>query len=81
MALVAAWLLGVGSKAKQGVAYLVGMDEYVYGYPLVMMDVTRQVTTAASTAGEYAAPMNQFARIRTYVNPDFKNVVRISVNS
>ncbi|MBV8571516.1 MAG: hypothetical protein JO319_12940 [Acidobacteriaceae bacterium] len=57
------------------------MDEYVYGYPLVMMDVTRQVTTAAANAGEYSAPMNQFARIRAYVSPEFKNVVRISVNS
>ena len=44
-----------------------------------MMDVTREVTTATSKSGEYAAPINQFARIRTYVNPNFQNVVRISV--
>jgi hypothetical protein len=56
------------------------MEGYVYGYPLVMMDVTREVTMAAANSGEYSAPINQFARIRTYVNPDFKNVVRISVN-
>ena len=61
--------------------YLLGEEEYVYGFPLVMMDVTREVTTAAAKSGEYAAPINQFARIRTYVNPDFDNVVRISVNS
>jgi hypothetical protein len=61
--------------------YLLGEEEYVYGFPLVMMDVTREVTTAASKSGQYAAPINQFARIRTYVNPDFDNVVRISVNS
>ena len=66
---------------REGVGYLVGEEEYVYGFPLVMMDVTREVMTAASKVGEYAAPVNQFARIRTYVNPDFKNVVRISVNS
>jgi len=46
-----------------------------------MMDVTREVTTATSKSGEYAVPINQFARIRTYVNPNFQNVVRISVNS
>ena len=80
-AIVVGWLLGGGNKAKQEVAYVVGMEEYVYGYPLVMMDVTREVTTAAATSGEYAAPINQFARIRTYVSPDFENVVRISVNS
>ena len=81
LAAIAGWLLGAGSKVKEGVAFVAGMEEYVYGYPLVMMDVTRQVTTAAANAGEYSAPINQFARIRTYVSPDFKNVVRISVNS
>jgi hypothetical protein len=53
----------------------------VYGYPLVMMDVTKDVITATPTSGQYRAPMNQFGRIRTYVDPDFKDVVRISVNS
>jgi len=71
----------VEEKAREEVAYVVGMEEYVYGYPLVMMDVTREITTATPKAGEYSAPINQFARIRTYVSPDFKNVVRISVNS
>jgi hypothetical protein len=81
LALVVGWFLGGGSKVKQAVAYVVGMEPYVYGYPLVMMDVTREVLTAASTSGEYSAPINQFARLRSYVSPDFKNVVRISVNS
>jgi hypothetical protein len=60
---------------------ILGMLDYVYGFPLVMMDVTKDVITATPTSGEYKAPMNQFGRIRTYVNPDFKDVVRISVNS
>ena len=85
---VIAALIGVfasfGASAwslREGVGYLLGEEEYVYGYPLVMMEITREVTTAASKSGEYAAPINQFARIRSYVSPDFKNVVRISVNS
>lgn len=81
LALLAGWFLGGGNKAKEAVAYVAGMEEYVYGYPLVMMDVTREVLTAAPTSGEYSAPINQFGRIRSYVSPDFKNVVRISVNS
>jgi len=68
-------------RAQEGVAYLVGMQEYVYGFPLVMMDVTREVMTASAESGEYKAPINQFARLRAYVDPDFKDVVRISVNS
>ena len=81
VALVQGWVLGGGNKVKEGAAYVVGLEEYVYGYPPVMMDVTREVLTAASTGGQCSAPINQFARIRTFVDPDFKNVVRISVNS
>ena len=66
---------------KEGQAYLLGLSGYVYGLPLVMMDVTREVMTAASSSGEYSAPINQFHRIRDFVDPDFKNVVRISRNS
>jgi hypothetical protein len=66
---------------KEQVAYVFGMYAYAYGFPLVMMDVTRQVMTAAPSSGEYAAPIGQFHRIRDFVDPDFKNVVRISRNS
>jgi hypothetical protein len=50
-------------------------------FPLVMMDVTNGVITASSKSAEYKAPINQFGLMRTYVSPDFKDVVRISVNS
>ena len=66
---------------KEQIAYIYGMYGYAYGFPLVMMDVTRQVMTAAPRSGEYSAPVNQFHRIRDFVSPDFKNVVRISRNS
>ena len=36
-------------KVKEGVGFIRGMEEYVYGYPLVMMDVTRAVMTATPT--------------------------------
>jgi hypothetical protein len=74
-------------KAEQGiteeVAYLRGMESGVYGYPIVLMDVTRQVLTAAPApnAEGTAAPMDQFAKMPHYVSPDFKQAVRISLNS
>lgn len=79
----AAWHLprDLPDLIKEGQAYLLGLSGYVYGLPLVMMDVTREVMTAASSSGEYSAPINQFHRIRDFVDPDFKNVVRISRNS
>lgn len=66
---------------KQEAAYLVGMEEYVYGFPLVIMDATRQVVTAVPKAGEYYAPINQLLKMRSYVDPNYKVVVRISRNS
>jgi len=68
---------------KEGEAYLYGMESYVFGYPLVMMDVTREVLTAAPVPNSdgTAAPINQLAKMPHYVSPDVKNVVRISLNS
>src|SRR6516165_4626381 len=76
-------LKDVKEDIREEVAYLLGMEAYVYGYPLVMMDVTREVLTAApapNTEGT-AAPINQLAKMPHYVDPTFKNVVRISLNS
>ncbi len=76
-------LVSFNSAALQSVradfGELVGEEEYVYGFPLVMMDVTREVLTATHMTGEHSAPINQFARMRSYVSLDYKNVVRISV--
>ncbi len=69
------------STVKEEGAYLVGMEEYVYGFPLVMMYETSRSVTAVPKAGEYYAPYNQFLRMRTFVDPDYKLVVRISRNS
>ena len=70
----------VGRRAQE---YIYGMESYVYGYPIVMMDVTREVLTAAPAPNSEgtAAPINQLAKMPHYVDPDFKNVVRISLNS
>ena len=81
LALAATLLTTACSTVEQVRTDYFGLQAYVYGLPLVMMDVTREVTTATATTGEYKAPINQFGRMRTVVSPDFKDVVRISVNS
>jgi hypothetical protein len=67
--------------AETDIAWVRAMQAYVYGFPLVIMDLTRKVTTATATSGDYAAPINQWGRMRTPVRWDFNNVVRISVSS
>lgn len=63
--------------------YIAGMTAYIYGYPMVVMDVTREVLTAvpAPHPEGRGAPINQFTNTPHYVTPDMKNVVRISRDS
>ena len=69
------------TKITEGIAYVRGMEAYVYGFPLVILDATRQVVTAVPKAGEYYAPINQLLKMRSYVDPNYKVVVRISRSS
>src|SRR5215510_13387148 len=70
-------------KVKQEEAYIYGMESYVYGYPIVTFDVTREVMTAvpAPKPDGTAVPINQLGKMPHYVTPDFKAVVRVSLNS
>lgn len=66
---------------KEAEGLVDGMECYIYGLPLVLMDVTKSVLTGSHKTSDLKAPLNQFARIRTYVTPEVKDVVRISVSS
>jgi hypothetical protein len=68
---------------EEGEAYLLGMESWIYGYPIVLMDVTREVMTAvpAPKPDGTAAPINQLGKMPHYVSPDFRTVVRVSLNS
>jgi hypothetical protein len=47
-------------------AHAIAVDAYVYGYPLVTMEMTRRVMTNATTDNGKHAPMGQWAKMRTY---------------
>jgi hypothetical protein len=74
-------LKSLAADAREEAAYLLGLESYVYGLPLVLMDLTNAVLTATEKSGEYKAPINQLMRVRGFIDPDFKDVVRISVSS
>jgi hypothetical protein len=69
LALVAALLY---AKAEQ---IVLGAEAYIYGYPLVIMDVTR--ASAALSIG----PENQLRRVRQFPDASFKDVVRPNVDT
>jgi hypothetical protein len=55
-------------------AFQLGTEAYVYGYPLVTMEITRRVMTNAATPKDARAPMGQFANLRTYPTASFRDV-------
>src|SRR5262245_688423 len=47
-------------------ALAIGTDAYIYGYPLVTMEMTRRVMTNVDVPKGKFAPMGQFALLREY---------------
>ena len=50
-----------------------GAQAYLFGYPLVLMDQTRQSMTSPETG---RAPLNHFIHVRTFPDHKFRQVVR-----
>jgi uncharacterized protein (TIGR03000 family) len=55
-------------------AFQLGTEAYIYGYPLITMEMTRRVMTNAATPKGAHAPMGQFYYARTYPDASFKDV-------
>ena len=72
VALIAAFLLGPLSASAQNVALSsadaqhIGADVYIYGYPLVTMELTRRSFVNVAHASASSAPMGQFANMVAY---------------
>jgi hypothetical protein len=58
-------------------AHALGVDAYLYFYPLVTIDVTRrQLTNMPPGPDSLGGPMNRFANIGAFPNADMRVVVR-----
>ncbi|MGC3968352.1 MAG: DUF1254 domain-containing protein [Pirellulales bacterium] len=55
-------------------ALQLGVDAYVYGYPLVTMEITRRVMTNVAEPQGTHAPMGRFMLMRKYPDATFKDV-------
>jgi hypothetical protein len=55
-------------------AFTLGVEGYIYGYPLVTMEMTRRVMTNAAVPMGTHAPMGQFHHSRTYPDASFRDV-------
>ncbi|HLA85888.1 MAG TPA: DUF1254 domain-containing protein [Thermoguttaceae bacterium] len=74
--LVAGFGLSVLSGGRQAAeeTQAIGIDAYVYGYPLVTMEMTRRAMTNVEKPEGKFAPMGQFAKLREYPTPADKQV-------
>jgi uncharacterized protein (TIGR03000 family) len=63
-----------GGAPTEAEALALATDAYVYGYPLVTMEMTRRVITNAAKPEGTHAPMGQLVNLRAYPTPEFKDV-------
>jgi hypothetical protein len=53
----------------------IATEAYLFGYPLVLLDMTRQLGTNVPKSGQNAAPLNQFGNMRSFPDATFTTVV------
>ncbi|GGQ53983.1 DUF1254 domain-containing protein [Kitasatospora griseola] len=56
-------------------------DLYVFGYALLMMELTRRLQTNTETVNATQAPVNQFCQYTSPPTPEMKDVVRPNVDT
>jgi len=55
-------------------AFRILSDAYIYGYPLVTMEMTRRVFSNVPKPEAMRAPMGQLARVRSYPDASYRDV-------
>ncbi|MCB1943291.1 MAG: DUF1254 domain-containing protein [Candidatus Accumulibacter sp.] len=62
------------AAAREQEAREIAVDAYIFGYPLVTMEMTRRVLTNVVAPTGRQAPMGQFVRLREYPTAAFREV-------
>jgi hypothetical protein len=62
------------AKMSEDEAFALGVEAYIYGYPLVTMEMTRRVMTNVAEPKGTRGPMGQFVKMREYPTAAFKDV-------
>lgn len=64
-------MLGIGEGVED---FVLAQDAYIYGYPLVTMEMTRRVITNVAKVEGTHGPMGQIIKLREYPNASFRDV-------
>jgi hypothetical protein len=63
--------LGIGEGVED---FVLATEAFIYGYPLVTMEMTRRVLTNVAAPEGTRAPMGQIIKLREYPNASFRDV-------
>ena len=75
-------LLGGGVWAwRYGRPLADAMRAYIYGFPIVVMELTKEAATSVPTAGEITAPVDQFAVMTKYPDASFRAIPRTGLDT
>lgn len=88
VACTVALLYSVGPLAAQPQATLseqeafsLGVDAYIFGYPLITTDMTRRVMTNVAKPGGTHAPMGQFYNASSYPDAAFRDITATNADT
>jgi hypothetical protein len=74
--------MGSAAAISEEEAHAIGVDAYLYFYPLISMDLTRKQSTNIEPGKEFAkGPMNIFTNVPAYPPADLKIVVRVNFDT
>jgi hypothetical protein len=80
--MVAAWGAGAQNGVTEQEAHAIGVDAYLYFYPLISMDVTRKQFTNIEPGKEFGrGPMNTFQSMPAYPSANDRGVVRYNFDT
>jgi len=68
-------------KITPAEAQAIAKEAYIYGYPLVTLEMTRRRVTNVATVEEARAPMGQFAHMRKFPNAEYRDVPGANVDT
>jgi hypothetical protein len=63
--------LGIGEGLED---FILATDAYIYGYPLVTMEMTRRVITNVAEPVGTRGPMGQIIKLRQYPDASFRDI-------
>jgi hypothetical protein len=64
-------LLGIGEGLED---FALATDAYIYGYPLMTVEMTRKIVTNVAAPAGMRAPMGSISKAREYPNASFRDV-------